>query len=175
MQRIAKMMVAATLLVSTTLIGISPIHAANAAQVTGVVTTEENHQKLIQDTLELATQGKTINSENFGIGSKGSAIKREWGVPDRGSDREWYFYWERLIYFKLDKDRVTNILSFDERLSDITLAEVKKIAGKPESEWKGEDGFYLDYTVGKYQLRFGFCYDNDGINPGTCKELIIQK
>jgi hypothetical protein len=143
MQKITNMIVATTLFISATLLGIAPIYTANAAPDTKVVTVEENHQKLIQDTLELAIQGKTINSENFGIGSKGSDIKREWGTPDPPeSDGSVYVYQKRKIWFEVSrKSRVTGICSFDERLWDITLAEVKKIAVAPEREHKGEDGF----------------------------------
>jgi hypothetical protein len=159
MQRIAKMIVAATLLVSATLIGISPIYAANDVQNAKVVPTKKNHQQLIQDTLELAAQGKTINSENFGINSKGSDIRKEWGDP--GSDDLFLLYHERDILFELNnEDRVVSIHSGIERFRGITVEEVKKIAGEPEEEIVGECATYLDYTAGKYHLEFTFHYES---------------
>src|SRR5690242_8926155 len=107
MKKMGKALLITTLLVgvsSFAVPAVSPVHAAAATKT-------ESHQQILHRTMKLAASGKTINSENFGIGSDGNAIVKKWGKPDKGSVKEEYLsYKKRSIWFRLSsKGKVFNI------------------------------------------------------------------
>ncbi|MGA8942596.1 MAG: DUF4309 domain-containing protein [Thermoactinomyces sp.] len=135
---------------------------------------EQNHQQTIKDTVKLAKQGKTINSEKFGVFSKGSEIRNQWGQPDQGSDENYFYYSNRQIGFVLKQNRVVWITSYDKKFNNITVPEVKKAAGEPQKVKAGEDAYYLEYKKGIYVLEFAFYYDDQGEKPETLKEVYVH-
>lgn len=125
-------------------------------------------EQIIQNTLDLANDGKVINSESFGLNTSATEIKQKWGKPDT-SNSEWIAYFKREIEFGLKQDKVMWVRSTDKKFLNITLAEVEKIAGKPKSETKGDDRTYIDYKKGGYLLAFVF----DGYKK-TDKIIFVQ-
>lgn len=172
MKKATKVVLASAFVIGATLSGFTPVNVSHATPSQKIVTIQQNHKKTIEDTLKLATQGKTINSEKFGIQSKGKDIKKKWGKPDPGSDAENLSYSKKKILFQLEKDKVLWITSYDKKFEKIKVADVKKVAGKPQKESKGADAYYLKYKKGKHILEFAFYY-NDHNKPDTIKEVNV--
>ncbi|WP_028777747.1 DUF4309 domain-containing protein [Shimazuella kribbensis] len=172
MQRITKIVIAATLMVGAAITNLStPTYASLDSKN---VQAQQDHRRIIEKTEQLARQGKTINSENFAVGSKGEDIQNKWGKPDsNNSSEEAYTYSKRNIEFFLSKGIVTHIVSYDTNYKNITYNEVIKTLGEPAKETRGEDGVYATYECGKKLLMFSFYYDKSGKNPDTIKQIVV--
>ncbi|MBH8605168.1 DUF4309 domain-containing protein [Thermoactinomyces sp. CICC 10522] len=172
MNRLIKLILLSVFVTGTIFMtSIAGAHAATGAQMKAL---SESPKQVVAKTVKLASHGKTINSERFGIGSKGTCIQKVWGQPDQGSDEAYLYYNDRKISFQLENNRVTWITSFDQRLENITVTDVEETAGKPEQVVYGEDGIYFQYKEGKYRLEFVFYYDENN-KPGTFKEIYVHK
>jgi hypothetical protein len=172
MQKITKMIIVATLMLGVAITSLStPTYASlntNHAHV------QQDHRHVIEKTEQLARQGKTINSENFAIGSTGEDIQKKWGKPDsNNSSEDAYTYSKRNIEFFLSKGVVTHIVSYDTNYKNITYQEVKKTLGQPSKETSGDDAFYATYECGKKLLMFSFYYDKSGKIPDTIKQIVV--
>lgn len=162
-----KTVVATTFTVGALLAGISQIHIAHASSIPSVqhqYTQQQNHQKLIKQTKQLAAEGKVINSESFGLGSSRNAIIEKWGKPEE-SDANSLFYEKRKILFELKANKVTSLDSLDKKFQNITEKEVRQALGKPDKVKHYEDGTELYYKAGKHTLCFVF---------GTLVDVIVE-
>jgi hypothetical protein len=139
-----------------------------------VVPIQKSDQATIQHIKHLAASGKTVNSENFGLGSKIQSIKKHWGNPDEASDETYVYYNKRNINFVADYGKVAIINSTDKSYFNITYKEVKKTLGKAVKEVKGEDAVYVTYKAGKNTLTIAFYYDNAGTAPSTIKQVSVS-
>ncbi|SHE87122.1 protein of unknown function [Seinonella peptonophila] len=173
MIKVGKVIVATAVLAGGFFGAFTTNEVSHAAPV--VKTVNVQHQKTIKDTVNKAKQGKTINSDKTGVGSTSAQIKKRWGKPDAGSDKENLYYSKWRLYFQLEHDKTVSLYSNDKRFDNITVQEVKKEAGqKPYKTRSGADAYYLDYKEGKYTLTFGFYYDDHG-KPSTLKEVSVSK
>jgi hypothetical protein len=119
------------------------------------ITEQQKHKQTIQSAFKRAAEGKTINSENFGIHSKESDIRKKWGKPT-SSNETYLFYNKKQTEFGLKKGQVVWVDSFDKRLKEVTYEEVIKTAGTPVSDEKKDGRRYVIYQSGKYKLSFLF-------------------
>ncbi len=174
MKIVAKVVIATAVLAGVLFGMYATFNIGEAAQKTKVADEQQNHQQIIKKTVKLAKQGKTINSEKFGIYSKGSEIRNQWGKPDQNSDENYLIYNKRQIEFELKQNKVVWITSYDKNFNNITVPEVKKVAGEPQKVKEGEDAYYLEYKKGIYVLEFAFYYDNQGEKPDTLKEVYVH-
>ncbi|WP_028778616.1 DUF4309 domain-containing protein [Shimazuella kribbensis] len=172
MKNTTKKIVVTTLLTGIALTGLLPIVTHATTPNTKIVQTQQNHRQTIEQTMTLAKQGKTINSENFAIGSNGSDIKKKWGKPTSG-DSTYLKYEKKKIMFLLSDGKVSEILSEDKRYEKITYDEVKQVLGNPKQETKGEDAIYVRYLAGKHQIDFAFNYDKTGKKADTLKAVVL--
>jgi Skp family chaperone for outer membrane proteins len=158
--------VATGLLITGT--SLTTINTSLAAPNTKVVVAEHHQsQQTIKNIKKLAYQGRTVNSENFGLQSKTKDIVKKWGEPDEGSDENYLYYAKRGMDLVAKEGKVVKIYSVDKSYHGITYKEVKQTLGKPVKEVKGEDGYYLTYKAGKNTLEFAFYYNNEGTKPST--------
>lgn len=174
MKIVAKVVIATAVLAGGLFGMYATSNIGEAALKTNIADVQESHQQTIKNTVKLAKQGKTINSEKFGIYSKGSEIRNQWGQPDQSSDENYFIYNKRQIEFELKQNKVVWITSYDKKFNDITVEEVKKIAGEPQKVKEGEDAYYLEYKKGIYVLEFAFYYDDQGEKPDTLKEVYVH-
>jgi Skp family chaperone for outer membrane proteins len=154
------------LVTGTSLTTINTSHAAPNTKVV-VPKHHQSHQQTIINIEKLASQGKTVNSENFGLQSKTDDIIKKWGKPDEGSDENWLYYSKRGMDIVAEKGKVVKIYSTDKSYYDITYKEVKRTLGKPIKEVKGQDGHYITYKAGTNTLEFAFYYNNEDTKPST--------
>jgi hypothetical protein len=139
------------------------INTANAApQKQAVQPVNNKHIATLKQTKTLATAGKTINSENFGLGSAGKDIVKKWGKPSDG-DKDYLRYDKRKIFFQLKSSKVDLIQSRDNRYNGITYNEVVKTLGKPVKQYfeedSGDHGYVKTiYKTGKRTLAVCFYY-----------------
>jgi hypothetical protein len=155
---------------------ISTIQTTHAASNTKVVSpTTQSQQTTIKKIKEFASQGKTVNSENFALQSKTKDIVEKWGKPDPSSNPNEFFYVKRGVGFIVEKGKVVKIFSGDKSYDEITYKELKQSLGKPDKETKKEDvGVFLTYKAGKNTLQFIFYYQNDSTQPTTLSELNVS-
>jgi|GEM_PF-4848873 len=148
--------------------------------------TQTTHPKeqIIKNSLKVGEEGKTLNSEQFGIDSKDSEIQKHWGKPTVSAPHH-LVYKNKHIEFGLQNGKVIWIHSNDPKLKQFTLNEIIKIAGKPDEDQRQNEKRIIIYYVGKFKLQFVFNgikntdqvshslilpkYE-DEINEGECKE-----
>jgi hypothetical protein len=138
----------------------------------------ETDQKVLQNTWKLSKQGKTINSESFGIGSSRGEIEKTWGKPDGTiipySKGESVVYQDRQIQFIYDaSNKVDFIETFDKRLiNKIPLSKVRKILGKPVREGNDIVDHRLDLTHGN--LTFTFPVPSDQNHDPRIQQVYLE-
>ncbi|WP_028778202.1 DUF4309 domain-containing protein [Shimazuella kribbensis] len=172
MKTMTKTILATTLVVSAAFTGFAAV--THAAPKTEVVQIQKNHKLTLEQTMVKGKQGKAINSENFGLGSRGKDIKKKWGKPT-SEDESYLEYTNKRILFILEKGKVNNVFTQDKRYDGITYAEVTKTLGKPAKTAEGEDGVYASYKAGKNTVTFAFYYDKTGTKADTIKDVAVYK
>lgn len=158
MKKTAKIVLACTLLSGSLLAVSSQTYAAPV--FTTKVDHQQQHEKTLLQTRDLAKQGKVINSETFGLKTSKQEIVKKWGQPEESdSSSDGYLdYQKRGIKFLLSSNQVDMLVSSDKNLTSITYKEVQKVLGKgssDESDGKG-DTFGVQYQAGKHLLTFIF-------------------
>jgi hypothetical protein len=175
-------------LVLTTMLGVGTIlvgtfvpnevHAANSHySIAHTAIQKENHTALLDQTKELATKGKVVTSEEFGIYSTQKAIENKWGKADKNSPEGELRYSKRSTAFYLDKfdtptEAVYLLKTTDKRYANISYSEVKKRLGKG-SEYKGNDSAHISYDAKDYALTFYFPVDKQG-KIGNVKSVEVS-
>jgi hypothetical protein len=125
---------------------------------------KENTTKIILTEIKkLARQGKTINCEFPVETTVIDTVINKWGQPDKSeyiaeAKGTYATFSERKVVFGFNKgSQIFDVRSYDERLQQITLSQVKESLGIPDNihQYANED--MLVYNVGdKYQLLFMF-------------------
>ncbi|MCH5583476.1 YjgB family protein [Shimazuella sp. AN120528] len=133
-------------------------NASNSNQDSTPANKPDGTQQLIQQVKQLAIEGKTINSDGFGLGSSRDEINKKWGAEDK-EDVDQMYYESRKAYFVLKNDKVVELYSADERLQNITKQEVQNALGKPDQLRQYEDGDELIYKAGDNSITFTFGSD----------------
>jgi hypothetical protein len=153
----ATSLIVGTLLAGLSSIGVPQTDAAPLTKAQHVTVAQQNNQQIIKQTKQLAAEGKTINSDNLGLGSTSSAIIKKWGLPDPNhSDKDRLdYYQKKKVVFELKKNKVTTVYSADKRFQSLTLKEIQKVLGKGQVSYF-EDGYEVLYKAGKHNLRFIF-------------------
>lgn len=167
MRKLQKNGIALSIATALLLTGVAlpSIHTAEASeQKQEVQAINIKHQATLNNIKKLAFQGKTINSENFGLHSKASDIEKKWGKPDYQSKGA-LTYKKRGMDFDLRFGKVVKIYSTDKSYQSITYQEVKQTLGKPVKETKAGDGYYITYRAGKNTLELAFTYNKDRTGP----------
>jgi outer membrane protein assembly factor BamE (lipoprotein component of BamABCDE complex) len=153
MKYIAKMLLATTLLVGATLPVILSVSDAYAVNSTKEVKTQESNKQIIDKTVKLAAQGKVINSEQFGLGSKKQDILKKWGKPEYTDKYENHWevldYTKRGVRFLLVKGQVTEVTTEDKRVLALSHKDVEQALGKPIEQDHGAGQIYETYQSGK--------------------------
>nr|WP_255724473.1 DUF4309 domain-containing protein [Shimazuella soli] len=120
------------------------------------VSIQKQHKQTLDQARKLAAQGKVINSEHFGLGSKKKDIVRKWGKPDAtdnmGVGQEQIDYKKRGVSFFLYKGTVTSVTTEDKRILALTHDEVLKAWGKPYKHDQGAGQVYETYKAGKHDI-----------------------
>jgi hypothetical protein len=129
---------------------------------------------LLKQTISLAQSGKTINSENFGIGTKANDIVKKWGKPDYPDSTYELYYQTHSTSFFIKSGKVSSLTSFDKRYFDVTYKEVIQAYGKPVKQTFGDDGVYVQYKVGNRVLEVVLFYDNAGKNADTIHYVHVK-
>lgn len=156
---------------------VNTVSAAQPQQKQEVQSTNAKHQVILKHMKKLATEGKTVNSENFGIGSAGKDIVKKWGEPT-SQYKNYLQYEERNIAFELKSGKVIIIYAQDKRYDNITYQEVGKVFGKPVKQYYEEDSgdhshVRAIYKVGKRTLTIGFKHNEDHV-PTTIESLELK-
>lgn len=134
---------------------------------------EKANKELISDIVESAKQGKIINCEfpvrttNFGD------VENTWGKADQTSwvpaaKGTYSTYSKKNVAFGWNKGMaIFEVRSFDSRLKNITLADLKQSLGTPAYDTKANDQQIIGYTTGTdYKLLFVLAQTTDvNTNP----------
>lgn len=98
-------------------------------------------------------QAKTLNSENFGVGSNLDDVVAAWG-PVEDLSTVAANYWSHHIRFFYDANTpnrtITGIDDFDPRLQEINLKQVQRKFGNPVSAVEQEGNYYVTYNANEY-------------------------
>jgi hypothetical protein len=118
---------------------------------------------LLQGIKLLADQGRIINSEFPVRATVIETVKNKWGVPDKeeyiaAAKGTYVTYAKQKAVFGFNKgSQIFDVRSYDTRLSQITMSDVKNVLGQPDNihHYNTED--MLVYNLGDdYQLLFIF-------------------
>lgn len=130
---------------------------------------EEITKEFLKEVKTLASEGKAINSEEFGIGSKKDEIIAKWGNPDSDGNGLMEYY-EKKVNFTVDSDGVVeSVQTEDERLSELNQDQINKTFGEPI-----EYGCGAGQCYGLHQAGGNFVsihWNNGIIKPG---KLLLQ-
>ncbi|WP_028778383.1 DUF4309 domain-containing protein [Shimazuella kribbensis] len=155
MNKTTKTMIATTLVVGSLFTGsisIPAIYAEKEPERVHVVN-DVKHEQLIKKIMYLSSKGKTINSEEFGIGSHEVDIRKKWGEPTSSNEYFLSYAEKKQTEFAIENGYVKNwVNSSDKRLEEITYEEVLKTAGKPLTNKTNEGRRFVTYQTGKYNL-----------------------
>lgn len=144
MRRILKILFVTLLFIGANYIGLAPYNITNATSKSN----ESSHNQTIDRTVKLATQGKAINSEQFGLGSKKKKILKKWGKPQY-EDAYTLDYKKRHVTFTISKGRVTKVTTTDKRILALTHEDVHNALGEPIDHDQGAGQVYETYQAGK--------------------------
>ncbi|WP_028777273.1 DUF4309 domain-containing protein [Shimazuella kribbensis] len=155
MKKIAKTLLTTTLLAGVIIPITASIPNVYAASQHDSGKSSE-HKQTLDQTRNLAAQGKVINSEHFGLGSKKKDILRKWGKPDStestGDEQEQITYEKRRVSFFVYKGIVTSVTTTDKRILALSHDEVEKAWGKPIKHDQGAGQVYETYKAGKNEI-----------------------
>jgi hypothetical protein len=169
MKKMMKIVLAVAFLAGATFSGISSVQIASAAPIVKEQSNQHRegkaHKYWLHKSMQLAATGKVINSE-FGLGTDKETILRAWGTPDEEDEFSFLEYNDRGILFCLDawSQTVNLIVTYDQRLQQNTLSEVRKVLGRPIDEYDTEGVHLLYYRAGEHEVWIGFSIPSVG-NP----------
>ncbi|SDX51497.1 protein of unknown function [Marininema mesophilum] len=109
---------------------------------------------VLKQTMELAKQGKAVNSGSFGLQSKKSSILKKWGKPEY-QDQFTLNYDKHQVSFYLDNQGIVKSLeTTDAKLVPVSHDQVAKTLGKPFESDAGAGQYYESYHAGKNDVTF---------------------
>lgn len=123
---------------------------------------------LLNTIKQRSEQAKTLNSENFGIGSNLDDVVNAWG-PVEDLSTVAANYWSHHTRFFYDantpKRAITGIDDFDPRLQEINLKQVEhKFGKKPISAVEQEGNYYVTYYANENHT-ITFVFQSKFTNP----------
>ncbi|CAG7626163.1 DUF4309 domain-containing protein [Paenibacillus allorhizosphaerae] len=127
---------------------------------------------LDKDFFSYVSEGK-IKGIEFGIGSNKQDIVKEWGDPQKtGSWQTPYYSWFDYYYFFGNPDESVSAIRVGGDTVKYSVVDVKKIIGGPIDEGVNdvENGWYLYYEAGEYQVFFNADSKNGMIRYMTLKK-----
>lgn len=127
---------------------------------------------LLKTIKQRSEQAKTLNSENFGVGSNLDDVIADWG-PVEDLSTVAANYWSHHTRFFYDENTpkrvITGIDDFDPRLQSIHLKQVKQKFGKPISAVEQEGNYYVTYHANEYHT-ITFVFQSNFTNPNPTLE-----
>lgn len=118
-----------------------------------VVDSSVKAKEVLDQTMKLASEGKVINSEKFGIGSKKKEILKKWGKPEY-QDEFTIDYMKRKVTFSFTNDVVESVSTKDQHLLKLTHDQVEKALGKPMDSDIGAGQIRELYQAGNHVVEF---------------------
>ncbi|MHB8158514.1 MAG: YjgB family protein [Desulfocucumaceae bacterium] len=129
---------------------------------TGAVA-DEQKKNLISRVMDLARQGRVLNSEFALETTVIDEVEKKWGEPDKKdyvpeAKGTFVTYSGRGVVFGFNKgSQIFDIRSYDKDLKKITLAGVREVLGPPANSNKYNNQDILGYAAGdKFKIRFVF-------------------
>lgn len=123
----------------------------------------DQQKALISRVMDLARQGKVINSEFAAEKTVFDAVEKEWGKPDKTdyvpeAKGTFASYKARGVVIGFNKGaQVFDIRSYDSDLKKITLSGLRETLGPPAHTSSYNNQEILGYTAGdKFKIRFVF-------------------
>jgi hypothetical protein len=116
-----------------------------------------NDAELLQAIAELAREGKVIGSEFAVERTVFDTVEQEWGKPNRSdfvNGLTYAAYEQQGVVYGVNKGmQVAEIRSYDPRLQELTMYQVKQALGKPNSISNlANENIYVYNVNEKYQL-----------------------
>jgi len=137
----------------------NPVESSNPVPVQK----KDAQAALLNEILQLARQGKTINCELPVETTVIETVKQKWGEPDQeeyiaAAKGRYATYSKHNAAFGVNKgEQIFDVRSFDNSLKDIKMSNVKEILGTPANTHNYDTEDMLVYKAGeKYQLLFIF-------------------
>lgn len=130
-----------------------PQTLAASTENASVVNQSVKIQDVLDQTMKLASEGKVINGEKFGLGSKKKDIQKKWGKPQY-QDEFTSDYTKRKVTFSFTNESVDLVSTQDQRLLTLTHDQVEKTLGKPIDSDIGAGQIRELYQVGKNVVEF---------------------
>jgi hypothetical protein len=135
---------------------------------TPIIAEAKSSNALLNSIQQRLQQGKTLNSEDFAVGSSLNDVEAAWG-PAEDLSTVAANYWSRHIRFFYDENTtnrtITGIDDFDSRLQGIKLKQVLQKFGEPVSAVEQEGNYYVTYNVNSYAVTFVFQSKFTNNNP----------
>jgi hypothetical protein len=126
---------------------------------TPIIAEAKSSNALLNSIQQQLQQGKTLNSEDFSVGSSLNDVEAAWGSAEDLSTVA-ANYWSRHIRFFYDENTtnrtITGIDDFDSRLQGIKLKQVLQKFGEPVSAVEQEGNYYVTYNINSYAVTFVF-------------------
>lgn len=123
----------------------------------------DQQKELIDRVIDLARQGKVINSQFAAEKNVIGDVEKEWGKPDKTdyvpeAKGTFASYTGRGLVIGFNKgDQIFDIRSYDGELKKITLSGVRESLGPPAHTGSYNNQDILGYTAGdKFKIRFIF-------------------
>lgn len=138
----------------------------------------DQQKELIDRVMDLARQGKVINSQFAAEKNVIGDVEKEWGKPDKTdyvpeAKGTFASYTGRGLVIGFNKgDQIFDIRSYDGELKKITLSGVRESLGPPTHTGSYNNQDILGYTAGdKFKIRFIFPRSTAD-NPGPALDHI---
>ncbi|MBD0381807.1 DUF4309 domain-containing protein [Paenibacillus sedimenti] len=125
-----------------------------------------------KDFLSNAAKGK-IKDIDFGIGASKKDVYHKWGEPHQtGSWQTRYDSWFDYYYFFSNPGESVGAIRVGGKTIAYTVDEIKKAIGQPKDEGINdvENGWYLYYETGNYQLFFNADSEKGQVRSLTLKQ-----
>ncbi|WP_028775867.1 DUF4309 domain-containing protein [Shimazuella kribbensis] len=131
--------------------------------------TNVSSSTLLDTIKQRSVKAKTLNSQQFAVGSSLNDVEDAWG-PAEDLSTVAANYWTRNIRFLYDgntpKRTITAIDDFDPQLQTIRLKQVKQKFGKPISAVEQEGNYYVTYKANNnHHITFVFQSKFTNNNP----------
>jgi hypothetical protein len=124
---------------------------------------EESMKLLISNLMELAKQGKVINSEFQAKATTIEEVKKEWGEPEKSdwiaaAKGTYATYPKYNLVFGFNKgSQIFEVRSFDPRIQELSLTDIKGAFGTPAYDVKVGGEEIIGYKAGNdYKLLLVF-------------------
>lgn len=125
--------------------------------------TEDSSKTLLSNIMQLAKQGKVINSEFSDKTNVIEDVKKKWGEPDKtewipAAKGNYATYSKHNVVFGFNKgSQIFEVRSFDSKIKKIPFSKVKEVFGTPAYDVKLNGEEIIGYVAGKeFKILFVF-------------------